>query len=199
MPAGLMPVRGVPGGLAVDTPNGTLVYELERDRLVDNPVGPQARLADVIRDRAVWCDGDPCEQLVIAGTLRNFATFGSGEEFSPTQVWLSPDGERLAAGVRVQVGDGVDLRLRVYRTEDGALLADTQVMGGGLFGGWTADSRQFFAWNHAPHQGSSAPANLHRWSGGEDIEQIALGEHGIRDVFGFVTFPSTALDVSSTP
>lgn len=76
---------------------------------MDNPVGPQARVADVIRDRAVWCDGDPCEQL--------------------------------AAGVRVQVGDGVDLRLRVYRTEDGALLADTQLMLGELYGDWTADGR----------------------------------------------------------
>lgn len=44
MPAGLSPVRGVPGGLAVGTPDGTLVYDLEQDLLVDNPVGQAARV-----------------------------------------------------------------------------------------------------------------------------------------------------------
>lgn len=195
MPAGLFPVRGVPGGLAVDAPNGTMMYDLEQDRLVDNPVGRDARVADVTRGRVAWCDGDPCEQLVLTdqdGTT--VATIGSGETFEPTQVWLSPGGDRLAAGVRVQVGEGVDLRLRIYGTDDGVQLADTQLALGELYGEWTVDSDQFFAWNHFPDQGQSAPANLHRWASRDDIEQVELGEHGIRSVYGFVTFPSTWLE-----
>ena len=200
MPGGLVPVRGVPGGLAVDAPNGTLVYDLEQDQLVDNPVRQDARVADVIRDRAVWCDSDPCERLVItdsAGAI--VATVGSDETFDPTQVWLSPGGDQLAAGVRVQVGAGVDGRLRVYRTDDGALLADTQLMLGELYGDWTGDGHQFFAWNHFPDHGPPAPANLHRWRGGDDIEQVAVGELGIRDVYGFVTLPSGVIERRSAP
>lgn len=198
MPAGLVPVRGVPGGLAVDAPNGTLVYDLEQDRLVDNPVGRDARVADVTRDRVVWCDGDPCEQLVITDPDgAEVAAVGGGEEFYPTGVWLSSGGDLLAAVARVQVGAGEDLRLRVYRTEDGALLADTQLMLGGLYGDWTLDGQQFFAWNHFPDHGPPAPANLHRWRGGDDIEQVAVGEVGIRDVYSFVTLPSGVLDEPS--
>lgn len=194
-PAGLFPVRGVPGGLAVDSPNGILVYDLQQERLVDNPVGASAHVADATLDRAAWCDGDPCQRLVITGgDGAEVGTVGSGEIFEPSQVWLSPRGDRLAAGVRVQVGEGVDLRLRVYRTDDGAQIADSQLALGELHGAWTADGQQFFAWNHFPDQGPPAPANLHRWAGRDDIEQVAVGEHGIRDVFDFVTFPSSALE-----
>lgn len=70
---------------------------------------------------------------------------------------------------------------------------------GGLFGHWTLDGRQFFAWNHVPYQRPPAPSNLHRWSGGDDIEQVAVGEHGIRDVYGFLAFPSAVLDGHATP
>jgi hypothetical protein len=200
MPVGLFPVRGVPGGLAVEAPNGTVVYDLEQDRLVDNPVGPDAWVADVTRDRVVWCDDDPCKQLVLTDADATVVTtVGSGEEFHPNQVWLSPEGDRLAAGVRVPVGGAVDLRLRIYRVDDGALLADAQLMLGGLYGDWTADGRQFFAWNHFPHQGPPAPANIHRWSGRDDIEQVAVGEHGIRDVYDFVSFPSSAFEGQTTP
>ncbi|MFN2344426.1 MAG: hypothetical protein ABR616_01755 [Dermatophilaceae bacterium] len=194
-PAGLFPVRGVPGGLAVDSPNGTLVYDLQQDRLVDNPVGASAHVADATHDRAAWCQGDPCQQLVITGGRGAVVgTVGSDETFDPSRVWLSPGGDRLAAGARVQDGEGVDFRLRVYRTDDGELLADTQLGLGELFGDWTADGAQFFAWNHFPDQGPPAPANLHRWAGRDDIEQVPVREHGIGGVNDFVTFPSAALE-----
>ena len=97
MPAGLLPDRGVPGGLAVDAPNGTLVYDLEQGRLVDNPVDGAARVADVTRERVAWCDDDPCKQLVITDADRAaVATVGSDETFSPAEVWLSPGGDWLA-------------------------------------------------------------------------------------------------------
>ena len=70
---------------------------------------------------------------------------------------------------------------------------------GGVFGDWTADGRQFFAWNHQPHEAPPAPANLHRWAGRDDIEQVAVGDHGIRDVYGFVSFPSAALEGRFAP
>lgn len=195
MPAGLLPVRGVPGGLAVHTPEGTMVYDLAQDRLVESPAGRDTRVADVTRERVAWCDGDPCEQLLLTDQDgATVATVGSGETFEPSQVWLSPSGDRLAAGVRVQVGEGVDLRLRIYRTDDGVHLADTQLALGDLYGAWTADGDQFYAWNHFPDHGPPAPANLHRWAGRDDIEQVELGEHGIRNVYDFVTFPSTALE-----
>ena len=194
-PAGLLPVRGVPGGLVVSSPGGTLlIYDLEQDRLVANPIGESARLGDVTRDRVVWCDDDPCEQLLVTDAEgSDLAALGAGETFEPSQVWLSPDGDRIAAGVRVRVGDGVDFRLRVYRIEDGELLAETRSELSLLFGGWTLDGRQFFSWSHVPNA-TSSPAVLRRWSGGEDFEEVAVGEHGIRDVFGFVAFPSTARD-----
>ncbi len=156
------------------------------------------------RERVAWCDGDPCEQLVLTdqdGTT--VATIGSGETFEPTQVWLSPGGDRLAAGVRVQVrvqvGEGVGPRLQIYRTDDGVQLADTQLALRELYGEWTVDSGQFFAWNHFPDQGQSAPANLHRWAGRDGIEQVALGERGIRNVYDFVAFPSTWLEELFAP
>ena len=110
-----------------------------------------------------------------------------------------PRESKLAAGVGIQVGEGVDFRLRIYRTEDGEQLADTQLALGGMFGDWTADGRQFFAWNHVAHQGQSAPASLYRWAGRDDIEQVELSEHGIRDVYDFVPFPTTSLDGLFTP
>ena len=198
-PAGLLPVRGVPGGLAVDGPDGTLVYDLGQDGLIDTPVGPSARVADVTRDRVAWCDGDPCERLVIVDGHGAVVTrVGSGETFEPSKVWLSPGGDRLVAGVRVQVGEGVDLRLRVYRADDGELLADTQLALGSLYGDWTVDGRQFFAWNHVP-QPVGAPANLHRWAGGATIEKVAVGDYGIRGVYDFVAIPSQTVEEVFAP
>ena len=109
----------------------------EQDRLVDNPVGPSARVADVTRDRVAWCD-------------------------------------------------------------DAALLADTQLALGALFGDWTVDRCQFFGWNHVPHV-AGAPANLHRWAGGAAIEQVAVGEYGIRGVYDFVAIPSQTVEEVFAP
>lgn len=189
VPAGLIPVRGVPGGLVVATPNGTLVYDLEQDRLVDTPIGSTARVAGAARDRVVWCDGDPCERLVVTDPGgRRVATIGSGEQFAPRLVWVSPDGDRFAAWARVEVGTGVDFRLRAYRTDDGERLADIQVPLGELFGDWTDDGGQFFAW--IPPQAAGAPANLYRWSGGNDIERLPVADHGVRDVSSFLALSS---------
>lgn len=192
-PAGLLPVRGVPGGLVVSTPNGTLVYDLAEDRFVDTPLGSTARVAGVGGDRIAWCEGERCERLVITDAGgRRVAAIGTGERFTPSLVWVSPDGQRLAAWAWVQVGAGIDLRLRIYRTADGERVADTQVSLGQLFGDWTTDGRQFFAWTRP--QSPGAPADLFRWSGGADIERLPVDDHGIRDVASFLALPSDGFD-----
>ena len=192
VPAGLLPVRGVPGGLAVQSDDGLLIYDLEQQRLVANPTGSSARLADVTPQQAAWCEADPCSQLLLTDEDGELLTTIEDEvTFDPDQVWVEPGGDRVAAGVRVEVDDAVDLRLRVYGTEDGERVADTQIALGSLFGDWTTDG-QFFAWNHMPGT-AGGPAILHRWVGG-DIEQVSVGEHGIRDVHDFIAMPSRLVE-----
>lgn len=194
--AGLTPVRGVPGGLAVQDPDGVLLrYDLGRGELVDYLADGPAWIADVTRDRVVWCSDDPCRALTVsAASGEPVATLGSGEVFRRERAWISPDGARLAAAVIVDVGLGVDFRLRIYGVATGEVLADRQLPLGDAYGGWTDAGDQFFSWSHHSGGGTGDPAVLSRWAGGETIEQIHVADRGITGVYAFVVLPRAAVE-----
>jgi hypothetical protein len=193
---GLDPVRGLPGGLAVRTPSGGLVrYDMETQQLTDISGEPGTWIGDVTPDGFAWCPTDPCERLHITdvgGTPRTGFP-GAGAAFFPGSVWLSPDGSHLAAVVRVDGGDAVDFRLRVYDVNQSQLRADAQTILGSAYGQWTDDGEQFFSWVNAPG-GRDAPVVLSRWAGGEDIEQVDVGELGITGVYSFVALPEASVE-----
>jgi hypothetical protein len=193
---GLDPVRGLPGGLAVRTPSGGLArYAVETRDLTDIPGA--AWIGDVSADFYAWCRTDTCPAPLSVSDASGepYAGLGpSGEEFSPGAVWLSPDGSHLAAWVRVSVGDGVDLRLRVYDVTTGQVRADEQTVLGNIYGQWSEDGKQFFFRFHASG-GADAPSVLGRWAGGESVEQVNVRELGLDGVYGFVALPEAAVGV----
>lgn len=188
----VQPIRGVPGGLALRREDGALVvYDLAEGRVRSYLAGSEpTRLGAVTRDRVVWCDEDPCRRLRLSdGTGELVTTIGSGEAaFDVAETWLSPDGSRLAAVVWVPVDGGVDRRLRIHRTEDGGLLADTQLPLGEARGDWTVDGAQFLSWLNLPGT-DGAPALLGRWAGGGEIELVDVSSLGLSGLHGFVALP----------
>lgn len=189
----LRPVRGVPGGLAVRDPDGSLLkYDLEQGQLVDYVGDGPAWIADVTADRVVWCD-DPCRALTVStGDGVVVATLGSGETFHQDGAWIAGDGGHLAAAVTIDRGISFDHRLRVYGVGTGDVLADTQILPGASYGEWSQSGAQFFSWLTFAGGGASAPAVLSRWAGGETIEKIRVADRGIRDVYDFVVLPVDA-------
>ncbi len=190
--AELQPLRGVPGGLALRRAGGSLaLYDVAEGQVRDYlGGGVGASLGDVTRDRVVWCE-DPCERLVVSDAAGGVvATIGSAETtFDPYATWLSPDGSRLAAVVMVPAGrGGVDRRLRIHRTSDGGLIADTQLPLGTVHGTWTADGAQFLSWLNLPGT-EGAPALLGRWAGGPTIEQVDVSSLGLAGLYGVVALP----------
>lgn len=187
----LEPIRGVPGGLAVrDLGGEVLVYDLDQGTLV-HPVGGPDWIADATHTRVAWCQ-EPCQRLHVADAdgAEVAALSGAGETFRPDGVWLSPDGRWLAAALTVQAGAGTDFRLRIYDLEQAQAVADMQLALGGVYGAWTADGDQFFAWNHFAST-PGAPARLSRWSTtSSDLVTLDVGDEGINDVHGFVTLPA---------
>lgn len=194
VPAGdLRPIRGVPGGLAVRGPDGSLLkYDLEQGRLVDYVGDGSAWIADVTADRVVWCD-DPCGALTVStGDGVVVATLGSGETFHQDGAWIAGDGGQLAAAVTIDLGISFDHRLRVYSVGTGDVLADTQILPGASYGDWSQSGAQFFSWLTFAGGGAGAPAVLSRWAGGDTIEKIHVADRGIRDVYDFVVLPVDA-------
>lgn len=195
--AGYEPIRGVPGGLAVRDATGRLWrYDLAGEVLVEALGGPtRSWIGDVVRSQVAWCTGDPCRTLTIAAADgAEPVGIGGDETFSEGEVWLSPDGDQVAAVVLAPAGDGpaLERRLRIRRTVTGELLADTPVPLGRTSGSWTVDGRQFFAWIHAVGAGTDAPAVLARWSG-TAIELADARAVGVEDVLDVVALPSTAV------
>lgn len=182
------PLRGVPRGLALRRSDGSLArFDLVSQQVVDY-LEPDARIADVNGNRVVWCD-EPCDQLHVAdGDGETVATIGTEREtFHPDGAWLSPDGSRLVAHVRFEVGDGVGLRIRMYDVRAETLIADAQLRLGGVHGSWTLDGDQFFYWLNAGVEGQGAPLEVGRWSG-RQFEQVDVAPHGSH-LRGFVALP----------
>jgi hypothetical protein len=198
---GLEPVRGVPGGMAVRSPDGGLLrYDVATERLTDFSGDEEARFTDISGDeeawvadassgRFVWCAAACAHLNVSDASGGQVATIGrAGETFAADRVWLAPDGTVLAAVVRVHDGGAVHLRLRVYDVDSGTVRADTHTVLGRAHGAWTEDSIQFFSWVHEGADGT--PTVLGRWAGG-DIEQVSPSE--IIGVYGFVGLPEEAV------
>lgn len=184
------PLRGVPGGLALRRSDGSLVrYDLLSQEVVDY-LDPDARaIADATRDRVVWCT-EACDELRVAdATGATVSTIGSeGETFDPNAAWLSGDGSRLGAVVRVEVGAGVDRRVRVYDARTGTELVDAQLRLGAVHGNWTGDGGQFFYWLSFGVAATGAPLEVGRWTGGNQLEQVDVAPHG-SGLQGFVALP----------
>lgn len=175
---GATAVRGVAGGLAVRRPSGKLArYEPATGRVTDLVGVPGARLAAVTGDRMIWCV-PACEQLVLADASgAELARLGGDdvEAFDPAQVWVSPRGTHVAAVTRVTVGDGVDLRMRIYDLEARRLVDGRQVLLGQVHGDWDPTSREFYFRITSP-DGQVHPVGdaIWRWTSDNDFEHIDI-------------------------
>ena len=175
--AGERPVRGVPGGLAVQRQDGSLAkYDLDQERIIDYVGDGPATILDAGPERVSWCEL-PCSQLVISdrdgNTVTQIGGEGSGiQEIVADSGWLSQGSDHVAVDATTMAADGVGVNreLRIHDTATGALLANATIPLGQVWGSWGNDG-QFFYWLRFPDQG---PLQLGRWSGGTHIEQIDL-------------------------
>lgn len=195
--AGLTAVRGVPGGLAVrDRAGGPLRrHDPDTGGTVDYVGGPDSRLGDVTRQRVAWCRGG-CRALhVTAADGRTVTTLEGGGIVRFGPVWLSPDGSRLAAYVRVREGTGVSPEIRVFSLPEGRRVGRQTTSLGAIAGRWTAAGDQFFYWLQDPAQRAPpAPARLGRYTvAGDRFEEARLDPQGAR-LRGFVTMPAAAVE-----
>jgi hypothetical protein len=197
--AGERPVRGVPGGLAVQRQDGSLaMYDLDQQRIIDYVGDGPATILDATPERVSWCEL-PCSQLVISDRDGNTVAQIGGEgsdiqEILPDSGWLSQGSDYVAidAMTTAEDGVGVNRELRIHDTATGTLLANATIPLGQVWGSWGNDG-QFFYWLRFPDQG---PLQLGRWSGATQIEQIDLNPRDDtlpRRLGQFVALPHSAV------
>lgn len=185
---GMVPVRGVPSGLAVTTRQGLKVYDVTSDRVYFYVGAPHGRIADVAADRVVWCRPG-CHRLAVVGEGSDRTTLGADEAmmFETGSVWLSPDGRYLAAvASAVAPGIGPVRQVMVFDVDARQVHARQRVPAGDLHGSWSVDGRQFF---YALPDGDRLELGRFR-VGGTGFEVRAHPPPGALD--GFVALPRTA-------
>ncbi len=185
---GMVPVRGVPSGLALTTRHGLKVYDVASDRIYFYVGAPHGRIGDVAADRVVWCRPG-CHRLAVVSEGPDRTTLGADEvmAFETGSVWLSPDGRHLAAVASAVAPGTVPVRqVMVFEVDAGRVHARQRVPSGDLHGSWSVDGRQFF---YALPDGDRLELGRFR-VGGTGFEVRAHPRPVALD--GFVALPRTA-------
>lgn len=182
---GVEVLRGVPGGLAVQTGDGALhAYDLD-GRLHRDFLGETAvHLLDANAEQVLWCD-DACGRLQLTdglAALEGFSVTGGvggvheTPSFDPSASWLSPDGLHIVAVAMVELEDGsVDRVLRVYG-QSGSPITSTRVPLGEVRGVWSPDARQLLFTISTP-PGSGGPQIMGQWRAGSGFRTFDVKPH----------------------
>lgn len=190
-------VRGVPEGLVLRDTDGLLsVYEPTTGQVSDYPEPSARYIAAARSDHVVWC-GEACRTLVSdRSDGRTQMDGGTDGAFHPRSVWLSNNGEYLAA--LTPLLPDVDPTIVVYDVVTGERLHQSPPLSsGGSSGAWTDDD-QFFYLANAVSQEIAAPDLLvGRWTphlSGQVRIDVPTAQSGQSVVGQFVAYPSCALD-----
>ena len=190
------PVRAVPGGLALRDRDGVLArFNLASGDVEAYLSDQPATVAHATRDHVAWCE-NPCETLRITGPTGETDRVIDDrhiDRFDVTAIWLSPEGDRVAAATVMGPGHVTGREIRVYQTFDGELLARASLRLGAMYGDWREDSRQFFYWLHASNTPRRALAEIGRWSRSTQIEQFDVKPHGTA-LGHLAAFPADVVD-----
>lgn len=191
-----MPVRGVPGGLALAGSDGSLLrYHIGTRQIADYVGQAGAHLLDVTPHLVAWCEVE-CRTVEVTDAIRSgtYAQLGAGDvvRFAPDGVWLSPDGARLAAHVEFPDERGaVTYEMRTYDLRrSGIETVQRGIPPGPTHGAWSAGD-QFFYWIHDRHQsGTDSRPLLGRYVVGQpQFETARLDPEGDA-LHRFVTLPT---------
>lgn len=143
---GMVPVRGVPDGLALATDTGLRIYDLDAQEIFVYVGAPDGWLGDAAAGRVVWC-APGCHRLAVTGRASDRRTVGADEvvAFETGSAWLSPHGMYVGAVARsVTAGAGTIRQVLVIDVETGEVSARRRLPNGTVHGGWSPDGQQFF-------------------------------------------------------
>ncbi|MBW3561675.1 MAG: hypothetical protein KY437_04180 [Actinobacteria bacterium] len=143
---GMVPVRGVPDGLALSTDTGLRIYDLDRREVFVYVGAPDGWLGDAAAGRVVWC-APGCHRLAVTGGASDRRAVGADEvsAFETGSAWLSPDGTYVSAVARsVAAGVGTVRQVLAIDVETGEVSARRRLPNGTVHGGWSPDGQQFF-------------------------------------------------------
>ena len=170
-PAILQPLIGVPGGLAVNTPEGVAVWYADTGT-TSAVLGPGPATAATTDGRSLaWCAGS-CSTFHVAELERRGAPIAPHVAPGAQQIALPGNGARLA--VLRPSGGGADLVVTRSETSEEVVVARDLDPSGALT--WTSDGRQLFYTENSHLQSSHRvgryDVETERW----EIHSLPVGD-----------------------
>jgi PASTA domain len=170
-PASLQPVIGVPGGLAVNTPEGVAVWHSDTGTTSAVLGSGPATAATSDGHSLAWCEGS-CSTFHVATLDRTGPPTAPHIAPSAQHIALSADGARLA--VLRPAGGRADLIVTRSGTSEEVVVARDLDPQGALV--WTTDGRQLFytenSYQQASHRVGRYDAETQRW----EIHSLPVGD-----------------------
>lgn len=187
----MVPVRGVPNGLALATEHGLKVYDVRTRGIFFYVGAPHGRISDVAEDRVAWCRPG-CDRLTVTGPDHDPTTVGADEilGFESGSVWLSPDGVHVAAVTdAVAPGTGPIRQVLVFDVDAAEVRSRRRLPAGDVHGSWSVDGRRFF---YAVARGGDR-VQLGRYRVGRAAFEVRVHPH-LDALGGFVALPRAAVE-----
>lgn len=170
-PAILQPVIGVPGGIAVNTPEGVAVWHADTGT-TSAVLGPGPATAATTDGRSLaWCE-ESCSTFHVAELERTGAPVAPHAAPGAQQIALSANGARLA--VLRPNGGGADLVVTHAGMSEEIVVARDLDPSGSLV--WTSDGRQLFytenSYQQSSHRVGRYDIDAQRW----EIHSLPVGD-----------------------
>ncbi|MFP3881877.1 MAG: hypothetical protein ACLFRT_12920 [Actinomycetota bacterium] len=178
--------RGIPGGLALDSDNGVLLWDYESGEVVDSLGEGGSSVSDVTEDgRIAWC-AEPCSEMVVTSLADGEETVYPRREDEPqpygtAAARFSDDGRYLAApaGNDVMLIDTTTGEIRAAMTFPDQTAPH-------LYVAWAPNNTDLFA---ADYSYGAAESVIGHYSLADDVAEVTTLPHG--GTLSFVVLPSS--------